>query len=72
MGKICIKYIWKEGIHSIQWTLVIMWDWRNQVEGKSDVGSNEQVQDFSTMARRKGKIGKFGPHKKKNIDMSNI
>jgi hypothetical protein len=38
---------------------------------KSDVGSNEQVQEFVTMAKRKGKFGKFGPRKKKLRQRSN-
>jgi len=32
-----------------------------RLKAKSDVGSNEQVQAFVTMAKRKGKFGKFGP-----------
>lgn len=36
------------------------------------MGLNEKVQAFIVMARRKGKFGKFGPQKKKKIDMSKI
>ena len=32
---------------------------------KYNVGSNEETQAFSIMAKRKGKFGKFGPQKKK-------
>lgn len=32
---------------------------------KSDVGPNEQTQAYATMAKRKGKFGKFGPQKQK-------
>ena len=38
-----------------------------KLKTKSDVGSNEQVQAFAIMAKRKGKFGKFGPQKKKNM-----
>ena len=41
-------------------------------KAKSDVGPSEQVQAFVAMARRKGKFGKFGPQKKKKMDMSKI
>ena len=42
-----------------------------RLKAKSDEGPSEQVQAFATMARRKGKFGKFGPQKKK-ADMSKI
>ena len=35
-----------------------------------DVGSKEQA--FATMAKRKGKFGKFGPRRTNNKDMSKI
>ena len=31
------------------------------------MGSNEQTQAFATMAKRKGKFGKFGPRKRRRI-----
>ena len=41
----------------------------NIFKAKSNVGSNEQVQTYASMARIKGK---FDPRKKKKIDMSKI
>lgn len=39
------------------------------LKAKIDVGPSEQNQAYATMTRRKGKIGKFGPPKKrKNMD----
>jgi len=41
-----------------------------RLKAKEDVGSKEQ--SFSTMAKRKGKFGKFGPRRTNNKDMSKI
>jgi len=41
-----------------------------RLKAKEDVGSKEQA--FATMARRKGKFGKFGPRRTNNKDMSKI
>ena len=39
-----------------------------RLKAKTDVGSNEHTQAYATMAKRKGKFGKFGPRKmKKNM-----
>ena len=40
-----------------------------KLKEKYDVGSNEQNQAFSAMAKIKGKFGKFGPHNwRKNLE----
>lgn len=41
-----------------------------RLKAKEDVGSKEQA--FATMAKRKGKFGKFGPRRTNNKDMSKI
>ena len=41
-----------------------------KLKAKEDVGSKEHA--FSTMAKRKGKFGKFGPRRTNNKDMSKI
>ena len=40
------------------------------LNAKEDVGSKEQA--FATMAKRKGKFGKFGPRRTNNKYMSKI
>jgi len=40
------------------------------LKGKDDVGSKKQA--FATMAKRKGKFGKFGPRGTSNRDMSKV
>ena len=37
-----------------------------RLKAKSDVRSNEQVQEYVAMAKRKGKFGKFDPWKKQD------
>jgi len=56
--------------HSNLWSLCNIEE--NSLKEKHDVGSNEQVQTFVVMKRRKGKFGKFGPQKNKEINMSQI
>ena len=41
-----------------------------RLKAKEDMGSKEQA--FATMAKRKGKFGKFGPRRTNNKDMSKI
>ena len=41
-----------------------------KLKAKEDVGSKERA--FATMAKRKGKFGKFGPRRTNNKDMSKI
>ena len=71
MGQLCIKHLCIEGSHtpfSELWSLCKIEETR--LKAKSDGGPSEQVQAFATMAKRKEKLGKFGPQKKKKIDMS--
>lgn len=55
-------------------TLSEMWSLcrieETRLKAKEDVGSKEQ--EFATMAKRKGKFGKFGPRRTNNKDMSEI
>ena len=55
---------------SEQWSLCKIEETR--LKAKSDVGSSEQTQAYATMARKKGKFGKFDPRKKKEIGMPKI
>ena len=41
-----------------------------RLKAKDDMGSKEQA--FVTMAKRKGKFGKFGPQRKGKRDMSKV
>lgn len=64
MGQLYISDLWKkeDTPFSELWSLCKIEETR--LKEKSDVGSNEQVQAFVAMARRKGRLERFGPQKR--------
>ena len=46
-----------------------MQDRETSLKAKIDTGSNEEIQAYAAMSRRKGRFGKIGPQKKRrNMD----